>query len=168
ALKDLCSRIVQEISQPVDFEGFSCRCGVSIGIAMASGTSVDARKVLINADIALYRAKRMGRNRFEFFTQNLQAEIINSKRTADEILAGIERDEFTAWYQPQFCARTMQLTGVEALVRWQHPTRGIITPDRFLGIAEELNVVATLDQLVMQIALKDRMRWAAMGINVPK
>jgi len=168
ALKDLCSRIVQEISQPVDFEGFSCRCGVSIGIAMASGTSVDARKVLINADIALYRAKRMGRNRFEFFTQNLQAEIINSKRTADEILAGIERDEFTAWYQPQFCARTMQLTGVEALVRWQHPTHGIITPDRFLGIAEELNVVATLDQLVMQIALKDRMRWAAMGINVPK
>ncbi len=168
ALKELCTRIVQEISQPVDFEGFSCRCGVSIGIAMASGMSVDARKVLINADIALYRAKRMGRNRFEFFTQNLQAEIVNSKRTADEILAGIERDEFTAWYQPQFCARTMQLTGVEALVRWQHPTHGLITPDRFLGIAEELNVVATLDQLVMQTALKDRMRWAAMGINVPK
>ncbi|WP_306410118.1 bifunctional diguanylate cyclase/phosphodiesterase [Ectorhizobium quercum] len=168
ALTALANRIVQEIRQPVEIDGFSCRCGVSIGIAQGSGTDVDARRVLINADIALYRAKRMGRNRYEFFTQNLQAEIINAKRMADEILAGIDNNEFTAWYQPQFCAKTMQLTGVEALVRWHHPTHGLITPDRFLSIAEELNVVATLDRMVMQTALKDRMRWAAMGINVPK
>ena len=168
ALTALANRIVNEIRQPIDFEGFSCRCGVSIGIAQASGSNVDARKVLINADIALYRAKHMGRNRFEFFTQNLQAEIINSKRMADEILAGIDNNEFVTWYQPQFSARTMQLTGVEALVRWNHPVNGIMTPDRFLRIAEELNVVATLDQTVMQTALKDRMRWAAMGIHVPK
>ncbi len=167
-LATLANRIVQEVSQPIDFEGFSCRCGVSIGIARASGQNIDARKTLVNADIALYRAKRTGRNRYEFFTQNLQAEVINNKRMGDEILAGIENNEFVTWYQPQFSARTMQLTGVEALVRWQHPIHGIVAPNRFLPIADELNVVATLDQMVMQTALKDRMRWAALGINVPK
>jgi diguanylate cyclase (GGDEF)-like protein len=164
----LAGRIVEEMRQPIDFQGFSCRCGVSIGIALASGLRVDARKVLINADIALYRAKSQGRNRYQFFNQNLQADIINNKRLADEILTGLENGQFTAWYQPQFSARTMQLTGVEALVRWQHPSRGLLTPDKFLKIAEEINVVQMLDRIVLETALKDKMRWAALGVSVPK
>jgi diguanylate cyclase (GGDEF)-like protein len=164
----LAERIVAEFRHPVDFEGFSCRCGVSIGIAEANGTHVDARRVLVNADLALYRAKGMGRNRYEFFTQNLHAEIIDHKRTADEVLAAIDNHEFTAWYQPQFCAKTQEMTGVEALIRWNHPHRGVLTPDRFLKIAEDLNVSATLDQIVLETALKDKMRWAAMGISVPR
>lgn len=164
----LSNRIIAEIRQPVDFEGFPCRFGVSIGIAQAAGRHLDARRMLINADIALYRAKAMGRNRYEFFTQNLQAEIVSHKRTADEVLSGIEKDEFIAWYQPQFDARTMKLTGVEALVRWNHPHHGILAPDRFLKIADELNVTALLDQVVLQTVLKDKMRWAALGIAIPK
>ncbi|CCM74672.1 bifunctional diguanylate cyclase/phosphodiesterase [Rhizobium mesoamericanum] len=164
----LAGRIIEQMRQPIDFEGFACRCGVSIGIAVANGVHVDARKVLINADIALYRAKSQGRNRYEFFNHNLQADIINNKRLADEILAGIENGEFTAWYQPQFSARTMQLIGVEALVRWQHSSRGLLTPDKFLKIADEINVVQTLDRIVLDTALKDKMRWAARGISVPK
>jgi diguanylate cyclase (GGDEF)-like protein len=167
-MAQLSSRIIEEMRQPIDFQGFSCRCGVSIGIALANGIHVDARKVLINADIALYRAKSMGRNRYEFFNHNLQADIINTKRTADEILAGIDNGEFTAWYQPQFCARTMKLTGVEALVRWKHPSKGILTPDKFLRIADEINVVQVLDRVVLETALRDKMRWTARGIDVPK
>jgi diguanylate cyclase (GGDEF)-like protein/PAS domain S-box-containing protein len=164
----MATHIIEEIRQPIDYQGFPCRCGVSIGIALANGTNIDARKMLVNADIALYRAKSMGRNRYEFFSQNLQAEIISSKRTADAILAGLENDEFTAWYQPQFSARTMELTGVEALVRWNHPTRGVLAPDQFLRIADDLNVVHVLDRIVLETALKDKMRWAARGILVPK
>ncbi|SIP97833.1 diguanylate cyclase (GGDEF) domain-containing protein [Rhizobium sp. RU35A] len=164
----LAGRIVTELRQPIDFEGFSCRCGVSIGIAQERGVRIDARKMLINADIALYRAKGQGRNRFEFFTQNLQAEIIRHKQTADEILAGIEDHQFTAWYQPQFCAITRQLAGVEALIRWNHPQRGVLPPDAFLAIAEDLNVAATLDQIVLENVLKDQMRWAAAGIRIPR
>ncbi|OWV64722.1 diguanylate cyclase [Rhizobium sp. R339] len=167
-MAELSTRIIEEMRQPIDFQGFSCRCGVSIGVALANGIHVDARKVLINADIALYRAKSMGRNRFEFFNHNLQADIVNTKRTADEILAGIDNGEFTAWYQPQFSARTMELTGVEALVRWKHPSKGLLTPDKFLRIAGEINVVQTLDRIVLEAALRDRMRWAARGIAVPK
>ena len=167
-MAELAAGIISELRQPIEFEGFSCRCGVSIGIAQASGLNLDARKTLVNADIALYRAKAMGRNRHEFFTQNLQAEIISHKRTADEVLAGIDNDEFVTWYQPQFDARTNELTGVEALVRWDHPHHGILAPDRFLKIAEDLNVAATLDQIVLETVLKDRMRWAALGIFIPK
>ncbi|MCJ9753661.1 EAL domain-containing protein [Neorhizobium sp. BETTINA12A] len=167
-ISQLAQRIIAEFHQPIDFEGFACRCGVSIGIAQASGMNVDARRTLVNADIALYRAKGMGRNRYEFFTQNLQAEIVSHKRTADEVLTGIDNDEFITFYQPQFDARTNQLTGVEALIRWNHPHHGILAPDRFLKIAEDLNVSAALDHIVLQTVLKDKMRWAALGVRVPK
>lgn len=167
-LAELCERIIEQMGQPIDFEGFSCRCGVSIGIAQAQGAQADARKVLINADLALYEAKERGRNCYEFFSENLQSNIISTKRMADEILAGLENDQFTAWYQPQFDARTMELSGIEALVRWNHPTRGVLASGTFLKIAEDLNVVARLDQLVLEKTLRDRMLWAARGLVVPK
>ncbi|WP_234889764.1 putative bifunctional diguanylate cyclase/phosphodiesterase [Agrobacterium vitis] len=165
---ELAERIIQDINVPVDFEGFICRCGVSIGIAEAKGLRTDARKILINADLALYEAKRQGRNCFEFFTENLQANIVSSKRIADELLHALENDEITAWYQPQFCANSMELVGAEALVRWQHPTRGILPSNSFLKVAEDLNVMARIDQIVLELALKDKMRWAAMGVKLPK
>ena len=167
-ITQLATRIIGELRQPIDFDGFACRGGVSIGIAQASGVNIDARRILVNADIALYRAKAMGRNRYEFFTQNLQAEIVGHKRTADELLAGLENNEFTTRYQPQFDARTNQLAGVEALVRWNHPHLGILSPDRFLRIAEDLNVAATIDQIVLETVLKDQKRWAELGVVVPR
>lgn len=168
ALAALCERIIAEMRQPVDYNGFPCRFGVSIGIAVARGATIDARKLLVNADIALYRAKESGRNRHQFFTETLEAEVVTTKRMADEILEGIERDEFVPWYQPQFDASTLALAGVEALIRWQHPRDGILPPDRFLRIAEELNVTAVLDRMVLEKSLADQMRWAAAGLRVPK
>ncbi|MEK1925790.1 MAG: EAL domain-containing protein [Rhizobium giardinii] len=168
SLTHLSERIIAEMRQPVDYNGFPCRFGVSIGIAVAGDLAIDERQLLVNADIALYRAKENGRNRCEFFTEALQAEIITTKRIADEILEGIEKNQFVTWYQPQFEAGTLRLSGVEALIRWNHPRDGVLTPDKFLGIAEELNVVATLDRIVLDRALIDAMRWAAAGIDVPK
>ncbi|HXV29962.1 MAG TPA: EAL domain-containing protein, partial [Sinorhizobium sp.] len=168
ALAALCDQIIAEMRQPVDYNGFPCRFGVSIGIAVARGAPIDARRLLVNADIALYRAKESGRNRHQFFTEALEAEVVTTKRIADEILEGIERDEFVPWYQPQFDASTLALSGVEALIRWQHPREGLLTPDRFLRIAEELNVTALLDRVVLEKSLADQMRWAAAGVRVPK
>lgn len=167
-LSRLAGKIVEEMRQPIDFEGFSCRCGVSIGIAQSSGMTSDPHKILINADIALYQAKEKGRNGFAFFTPDLQANIIAKKRMADDILTGLERDEFTVHYQPQFHAKTMQMCGAEALVRWRHPQRGIVATNDFLRVAEDLNVMARIDQIVLQTALKDQMRWTALGFKTPK
>ncbi|GAK71833.1 hypothetical protein RRU01S_20_00940 [Agrobacterium rubi TR3 = NBRC 13261] len=167
-IRSIATQIIAAFSQPFDFDGFTCRYGVSIGIAFGDGTTANARATLINADLALYRAKATGRNRYEFFTQNLQAEIINHKKIADEILAGLEKGEFEAWYQPQFCAISQEMTGVEALVRWRHPVRGILTPDTFLKIAEELNVVSKIDHMVLQQALQDKEIWRLKGLHVPR
>ncbi|MBU1337250.1 MAG: EAL domain-containing protein [Alphaproteobacteria bacterium] len=167
-LGTLAERIVREMRQPVVYEGHQCRFGVSIGIAADWQAVLDVKRLLINADIALYRAKGRGRNRFEFFSETLQAEVVRTKRIADEILGGLERTEFVAWFQPQFDAKTLDVVGVEALARWQHPTEGIKTPDAFLQVAEELNVVATVDRLILEQSLAALSRWDAMGLGVPR
>ncbi|UJW87821.1 bifunctional diguanylate cyclase/phosphodiesterase [Devosia sp. SL43] len=167
-LGTLAERIVKQMHLPVTYEGHQCRFGVSIGIAAERGPAIDVKRLLINADIALYRAKARGRNRFEFFSEALQAEVVNTKRIADEILNGLERNEFVAYYQPQFDAHTLDVVGVEALARWRHPTEGIKAPDSFMPIAEELNVVATIDRLILDQSLAALARWDAKGLNVPR
>jgi diguanylate cyclase (GGDEF)-like protein len=165
-LSALADRIIEAMRQPVDYRGHPCRFGVSIGIAANSG--VDARQLLVNADLALYRAKSRGRNRYEFFNEELQSEIVRTKQIADEILGGLERNEFIAYYQPQFDARTLEIVGVEALSRWKHPQRGILAPDAYLKVAEELNVVALIDRIVLKHALENFERWSHSHLNIPR
>jgi len=167
-LAALADRIVRQMRQPVTYEGHECRFGVSIGIASDSGANLMGKQLLINADIALYRAKARGRNCFEFFSAALQAEVVNTKLTADKILTGLERNEFKAYYQPQFDARTLDVVGVEALARWHHPTEGIKAPDSFIPVAEELNVMATIDRLILEQSLAALDRWEAKGLIVPR
>jgi diguanylate cyclase (GGDEF)-like protein len=165
---ELAGRLIEAISRPVIHEGHECRVGSSIGIA--TRTSADARieQVLVNADIALYEAKRRGRNRVECFTDVLRHEVVNTKRTADEILRGLEQNEFIAYFQPQFDAHTLEIVGLEALARWDHPTKGILPPAAFLGIAESLKVVAQIDAIVLNQALLQQFRLNASGYPIPK
>ncbi|WP_246462117.1 bifunctional diguanylate cyclase/phosphodiesterase [Mesorhizobium sangaii] len=165
-LAALADRIIEEMRQPVYYRGHQCRFGVSIGIAANSG--VDAKQLLVNADLALYRAKGHGRNRYEFFNEELQSEIVRTKQIADEILGGLERDEFIAYYQPQFDAKTLEIVGVEALSRWKHPRRGILAPDAYLKVADELNVVALIDRIVLKDALENFERWSHSHLNIPR
>ncbi|CDX23420.1 conserved hypothetical protein [Mesorhizobium sp. ORS 3359] len=165
-LAALADRIIEEMRQPVDYKGHQCRFGVSIGIAANSG--IDAKQLLVNADLALYRAKSRGRNRYEFFNEELQSEIVKTKQTADEILGGLERNEFIAYYQPQFDANTLEIVGVEALSRWRHPQRGILGPDVFLKVAEELNVVSLIDRTILEQTLENFRRWSLDGLNIPR
>ncbi|MBL4696547.1 MAG: EAL domain-containing protein [Rhizobiaceae bacterium] len=167
-LAGLAQKIVSSMGKPITYEGHECRIGVSVGISKQQDSSVGPKQMLVNADTALYKAKEKGRNRYEFFTTQLQAEIINTKRRADEILTALEQDQFIVYYQPQFDARTLELAGVEALVRWNHPTKGILTPYEFLKIAEDLNVVAQIDRLVMERSLADLDDWHALGLAIPK
>lgn len=164
----LADRIITELCKPVKCEGHVSRIGASIGIASAVGSEIDAKQLLLNADIALYRAKSRGRNRCEFFSLDTQNHIINTKRVSDEILQGLEQDEFSPVYQLQFCARTLDIAGVETLARWKHPRRGILTPDAFLSVAEDLDVVDAIDNLILKKALFDFERWNEIGIALPQ
>ncbi|MDB5555167.1 MAG: hypothetical protein JWL86_5151 [Rhizobium sp.] len=167
-LSTLASRIIKRLCDPVSFENHVCRIGASIGIAYADSAAIDAKQLLLNADIALYRAKTQGRNRFEFFSVAIQNDVINTKRVSDDILSGLERGEFVPYYQLQFHARSLDISGAETLARWNHPTKGLLTPDRFLQVAEDLDVVSSIDGIILESALKDYARWQALGISIPK
>ena len=167
-LARLAEEILTHMRIPVQHEGHECRFGVSIGIASDNDTVSESTRLLINADIALYRAKSLGRNRYQFFNEALQAEIVNTKRVADDILAGLENDEFIVHYQPQFSADRLEIIGVEALVRWRHPSEGLLAPAAFMKVAEELNVVSTIDRIVLETALRDMAQWKKDGLAIPK
>jgi diguanylate cyclase (GGDEF)-like protein len=165
---DLARRIIDDVSKPIVYDGHECRLGMSIGIAGAFGARVERQRLLVNADLALYRAKSLGRNRFEFYTASLQAEIVNAKRIADNIIGGLERGEFIPYYQPQVDARTHAIVGVEALARWRHPARGVLAPAEFIPVAEELGVIAAIDGAVLEGALVHHRAWRAAGLRPPR
>jgi diguanylate cyclase (GGDEF)-like protein len=165
----LASRIIEQMRQPVPYNDHKCRFGASIGIAVNDSCGKAAPKqLLIDADLALYRAKKRGRNRYEFFDASLKAEIVSNKTLADEILTGLERREFLPYFQPKFDTQSLDIVGVEALARWHHPTRGVLAPDSFLDTADELNVVPLIDRAILEETLWQSARWEAAGIHIPK
>ncbi len=164
----LAARLINAVAKPIHHGGSECRYGISIGIAVADGPQADGSALFINADLALYRAKNGGRGRYCFFTDAMRSAALAHKQKCDEILAGIERDEFFCVYQPQFDANTRQLTGVEALVRWQTPNGEVLLPADFLTTAEDLNVLGIIDRIVLQKAVADFGCWAGQGLKVPR
>jgi EAL domain-containing protein (putative c-di-GMP-specific phosphodiesterase class I) len=159
---------VEAMRQPFTFDGSTCRTGASIGIAEARGIAVGRERLMVDADIALYQAKKRGRDCYAVFTEALQAEIVTSKRIGDEILAGLEAGQFVPFYQLQVDAHTFEPAGIEALVRWHHPCEGLLGPDRFLQIAEDINAVGAIDRMMLETVLSDRRRWIAGGLQVPR
>jgi diguanylate cyclase (GGDEF)-like protein len=164
----LANSIVEQMRLPMLYDGSECRFGVSVGISTIESGAIEVSQLLVNADLALYQAKSTGRNRFAFFTSELQANTLRTKMLADDILRGIEEGEFVPFYQPQFCADNHAVTGVEALARWQHPERGIVSPDEFLGVAEEFNVTAAIDRVILRQTLEDMKSWSKNGLEIPR
>lgn len=164
----LANSLVEALSRPFLYEGHECRVGASIGLASGNTANEPPTQLLINSDIALYEAKRKGRNRVELFSDRLRQIAINTKRTADDILRALEKDQFVSYYQPQFDAQTLEINGFEALVRWHHPDKGTIYPDQFLRIAENLKVVSEIDGIVLNQANSQFIRMIANGIEIPK
>ncbi|MBB4066809.1 bifunctional diguanylate cyclase/phosphodiesterase [Gellertiella hungarica] len=165
--RSLADALVGAMSEPIDFEGHFCRIGCSAGVAVQTFRHENPLQLLGNADIALYEAKKRGRNRFEFFSDGLRLAAVQAKKTADELIVALEQDEFVPYFQPQFDAVTLDIVGAEALARWNHETRGLLTPDRFLSVAEATNRVADIDAVIFEKALFHLARWQANGFQIP-
>src|SRR5690606_24382546 len=108
-----------------------------------------------------------GKNRYEFFTEALQAEAVSTKLLADDIMRGIEQDEFVPYYQPLFDAQSMAFVAVEALARWQHPRKGVLPPAAFLKTADDLNAVTAIDRRILEKALAQVEAWRGTGLDIP-
>ncbi len=135
----------------------------SIGITLYPSDNNDPKTLLKNADIAMYQAKEKGRNNFKFFTQSMHAEIINYHQLEHDIKKAIVVDGFDLYYQPKFDLETKSISGFEALLRWQHPTRGKIEPSDFIPVAEESGHIVPLGDWVLKKALMQLKAMADSG-----
>jgi diguanylate cyclase (GGDEF)-like protein len=165
----LALRIISSISEPFDLNGQEASVGASIGIAMAPENGVEPEHLLKRADLALYSVKGSGRNDFRVFQTEL-LEIANTQQSAEnELRDAIAREEFELHYQPVVDVKTRQLCGVETLIRWRHPTRGLIAPDNFIPLAESTGLIVPLGEWILQRACADAASWPAhikVAINI--
>lgn len=162
----VAERIIEACSKPVKWRENRLLFGTSIGIAIGQIKDVD--RLMQDADIALYQAKDNGRSQLALFTPALRKRVEHRKRLADKFQHGMEHGEVLAYYQPQIDSQSGDIVGVEALVRWEHPTDGLIQPSEFLPIAEDLGLMAEVDDLVLRHALVTAENCAKAGVALPK
>jgi diguanylate cyclase (GGDEF)-like protein/PAS domain S-box-containing protein len=165
----LALRIINAISRPFDLNGHQASIGTSIGIALAPEHGVEPEELLKSADLALYDAKAHGRNDFRIYHATM-LEVAHTQQSAEgELRDAIAREEFELHYQPVVDVKTRRLCGVEALIRWRHPTKGLISPDRFIPLAESTGLIVPLGEWILQRACADAASWPAhvkIAINI--
>lgn len=155
----LALRMLTVVAQPLGLEGRDITISTSIGIAMAPRDGTDAGRLLQRADLALYRVKAEGRNNFCFFDAEMSEASDERLQMLGDLRKALIRGEFEVYYQPVFDARTCRACSVEALVRWHHPTLGLVPPDRFIPLAEETGLMEPLGEWVLGRACRDAVAW---------
>ncbi len=165
----LALRIIEATSRPFDINGHEASVGASIGIAMAPEDGVEPGELLKRADLALYNVKSSGRNDFRLF-QNEMLEVVNTQQSAErELREAIAQGQFELHYQPVVDIETRGLIGVETLVRWRHPVKGMIAPDNFIPLAESTGLIGPLGEWILEKACADAANWPAhvkVAVNI--
>jgi len=165
-LGDMADRMLQAIEVPVPLAGGSARVSASIGIALFPDDAEDFETLVKNADIAMYQAKSLGRARYSFFHAELNSRLQASLELEHQLGRAIAAGELVLHYQPQVDAHTGALVGLEALVRWQHPQRGLLYPGHFIGLAEESGQIAEMGVWTLREACRQKAAWKARGLEV--
>jgi diguanylate cyclase (GGDEF)-like protein len=162
----LATRIIEAMGPPFTAGGAQILASVSIGIAIYPGNGRTRESLGHVADLALYRAKGEGRNRFAFFEPKMGEELRLRQNAEDGLRHAIANDELVLLYQPVIAAASGRMVGVEALVRWRHKTQGLLTADSFIGLAESRGLIVPLGEWVLRHACRDAMRWPDLRVAV--
>jgi len=168
-LGDLANKIIGSLSQPYSVEGNRCIIGASIGVAISPFDGLSSEDIVKSADLALYEAKGNGRGRFRFYSSGLQQSAEDRRLLEEHLRDAIGKGELELAYQPIVNAKTNIVEGFEALMRWNHPERGQISPALFIPIAEEANLIWELGRWAIQRACEDAVQWpgkAKVAVNV--
>ncbi len=167
ATEEWAQDTIWTLAEPVDFEERVCRFGVSMGAAHGSIAALRSDDLVRCADHALYQAKKDGRGQFRYFTEQLSQSLANRKALTNDLEHAIDNDAFSMVYMPKFEVATRNLIGLEALLRWDHPVHGVLTPDAFLDIAEAIKLTGQIDSQVLDLVLRDREQWEQNGFIPP-
>jgi len=165
----LAKRLIEALCLPYNISGHHVTIGTSIGIAVLPGDGADPEQLLKNADMALYGAKADGRGSFRFFEPHMHA-LMQTRRTLEiDLRKALSAGEFAVYYQPLMNIRTRTINGFEALVRWNHPERGLVPPSEFVPLAEEIGLIVPLGKWVLREACLDAASWPGdikVAVNV--
>ncbi len=163
-IEDVAQKIISKLAEPYQLGSEVVYVSASIGITLCPNDTTDADALIKNADQAMYLAKQQGRNRFTYFTQSLQDAAQIRLRITSDLRQALEQEELLLHYQPQINTETGRVTGVEALVRWQHPDKGLMPPASFIPIAEETGLILPLGEWAMHTACSQLKQWFDQGI----
>ena len=155
----LARRVIDVVSAPYDLTDHAVTVGVSIGIALAPRDGLAADRLMKNADVALYRAKGEGRGTFRFFETEMDARLQARRLFEIDLRAAVAEEAFELYYQPIYDLRQNRICGFEALLRWNHPTRGRVSPVEFIPLAEEIGLIVPLGEWVMRRACAQASLW---------
>ena len=161
----IASKILDRLNSPFVIDGHELFVGASIGIAMYPEAGDTGETLIQNADIAMYHIKGRGKNGYQFFSEEMNHKFSTRLTTERELRNGLAQGELRVYYQPQVSLSTGRIAGVEALVRWQHPARGVVEPIEFLPVAEETGLITQIDEFVQQQAFEDVAGWRRAGLG---
>ena len=156
---ELAANIIDALIEPFDVHGHQVVIGTSIGIAMAPADGNEPDQLLRNADMALYRAKAAGRGSYHFFQPEMDAQMQERRKLELDLRKALLADQFELYYQPLIDVGTGAVSGFEALLRWNHPERGLVAPDAFIPVAEEIGLIVPLGDWVLKQACRDAATW---------
>ncbi len=159
----VAQKILDALAKPFLFGGSELFITASIGITIYPTDESDIDGLLKNADAAMYRAKAQGRNMFQFYTEEMNARTLERLTLENGLRHALERSEFLLCYQPQIDLRTGRISGAEALLRWRHPNLGLLSPARFIPIAEETGLIVPIGEWALRVACVQSQAWQATG-----
>jgi diguanylate cyclase (GGDEF)-like protein len=168
-LSDLAARIIRSMSAPIELGDSQVNIGVSVGIAVGPQDGSDSDRLLKNADLALYRAKAVNRGNFSFFEPAMDAKAQARRVLETDLRDALQRGEFEMYYQPVVNLEENKISGFEALLRWHHPTKGLVSPSEFIPLAEETGLIVPLGEWVIRKACGDAQSWPSdirVAVNV--
>jgi len=159
----VAGKIIKALARPCEIAGHTLNTSCSIGISIFPLDADDDRALMKNADTAMYHAKEKGRNNYQFFSPEMNVRAVERHTLETALRVGLERQEFTLYYQPQVDMRTSKVVGVEALLRWQHPERGLLSPATFILVAEESGLIEPIGQWALRTACQRAKAWLDAG-----
>ncbi len=160
----IAEKIIDAAQHEISIDSHKVHTGMSVGIAVYPRDGEKLDELIKNADIAMYHAKEQGRGQYSFYSPELNAETLRRLTLEHELRNALDNDEFELFYQAKVSASDSTLLGAEALIRWQHPERGLVSPIEFIGVAEETGLIHTIGEWVTQTACSQMKIWRSMGL----
>lgn len=160
----ISEKVLKVVNQPIEIERKIIVPSTSIGISIYPDDAVDAEDLLKSSDAAMYRAKESGGNKYYYFTSELSVHTIEQSALEDQLRTALKENQFEVYYQPQVVLSDAIVVGMEALLRWNHPVRGLLEPDKFMKVAEDSGIIDDIDEWVLNTACKQIKSWQEAGL----